>query len=255
MSEHTITYRLDEGQLGCIVTHLDRLTTTLDRLASLLETPAEDNTQGYPNQEWRTVLSLWPGVEGDTDMSFITEVKAGLMKALGLLPPDDKYLTPKSGARPTRVDAEANRAAWVNKAMGTLGEPQDDEPSWSPSGYTERPDHTSECISRWDNDTSFNRAYTERFPKFCTVCDGWGRRAGYNIRLSHVTTKVYDTTVCPRCVGQSLCPRCCAQLAERYQGDHTFMALRCTGCGWEPSLGGLRCVHCTCGASLSEVGK
>src|SRR5690349_21517279 len=135
MSDFTLTVRFDEGQLGCIITHIDRLATVMNRVAEALEQPVSDG---------QIVQAIWPEMV-EQNMSFLHDVVTGLRVVLGVLPPDDPYLTPKSGASATRVGAEANRAAWVSKAMGTLDDTQDDEPSWHPSGYTERLSHTSEC--------------------------------------------------------------------------------------------------------------
>jgi hypothetical protein len=248
--ENTLWMKLDTEQLDRLMRQMEHLTAALNRVADIMERLDTRLT------DIQVAGAIWPEHIGDTKMSFVSELVAGLRLAMGLLPPDDPYLTPKSAPSATRVDAKASRADWVDKVLGALDTTQDDEPSWHPSGYTDRLSHTSQCLARWQNDSSFNHSYDERFPHHCDVCDGWGRRASYNLKLSHVISKVYDTRVCPACVSQSLCPRCKAQFAEPYHGDHEFMALRCGACGWEPSLGGLRCVHCTCGAEMErEVGR
>jgi hypothetical protein len=96
--ENTLWMKLDTEQLDRLMRQMEHLTAALNRVADIMERLDTRLT------DIQVAGAIWPEHIGDTKMSFVSELVAGLRLAVGLLPRDDPYLSPISAASGSWVD-------------------------------------------------------------------------------------------------------------------------------------------------------
>lgn len=91
-------------------------------------------------------------------------------------------------------------------------------------------EHTAQCNLNHSKWMRLKADYVEKWPDYCTKCDGWGSisydydpsAAGVSLGSGHMT----EVDPCAYCFEKEKCPRCAKPLPE------LFDPAICPYCGW-----------------------